>query len=65
MKCPHCGYEPTRGRPKRLDDRMIGKLRKKGQSLSEIAKKLGVTRGAVQASLKRAEYSSEADKGET
>lgn len=47
------GEEPTRGRPKTLDDAKVSKLHKAGKSLAEIAKKFGVTRGAVQAALKR------------
>ena len=53
MKCPQCGYQPPRGAPKKLDDAKVKKLRAKGLSLREIAAKLGVTHGAVQASLKR------------
>lgn len=53
MKCPNCGYEPPRGRPKELDDKDIKKMKRKGKSLAEIAEKYGVTRGAIQASLKR------------
>lgn len=52
-KCPQCGYEPPKGRPKALDDKKVAKLRKQGKSLAELAKKFGVTRGAIQASLKR------------
>lgn len=52
-KCPQCGYEPPRGRPKKLDDKKIKKLKAQGKSLAEIAEKFGVTRGAVQAALKR------------
>jgi transposase len=53
MKCPNCGYEPAKGRPKKLDDKKVKALSKSGKSLADIAKKFGVTRGAVQASLKR------------
>jgi len=53
MKCPNCGYEPLRGRPKKMDDKKVRKMRKAGNSLAEIADKFGVTRGAVQASLAR------------
>lgn len=52
-KCPQCGYEPPKGRPKALDDKRVAKLKRKGWSLAEIAKEFGVTRGAVQAALKR------------
>jgi transposase len=52
-KCPQCGYEPPNGRPKKLDDKKVKQLKKAGFSLSQIAKKFGVTRGAVQAALKR------------
>lgn len=53
MKCPKCGYEPPMGRPKKLDDKKVKQMKKDGKSLSEIAAKFGVTRGAVQAALKR------------
>jgi IS30 family transposase len=53
-KCPQCGYEPPKGRPQKLDDAKVRKLRKAGKSLAEIAAKFNVTRGAIQASLKRA-----------
>jgi hypothetical protein len=53
MRCPQCGYEPPIGRPKKLDDKKIQTLRKRGLSLREIASELGVTHGAVQAALKR------------
>lgn len=53
-KCPNCGYEPPKGRPKKLDDKKIKKLKARGKSLSEIAEMFNVTRGAVQAALKRA-----------
>ena len=52
-KCPQCGYEPPKGRPKKLDDAKVAKEKAKGKSLAEIAEKFGVTRGAVQAALKR------------
>jgi transposase len=52
-KCPNCGWEPTKGRPRKLDDAKVRKLREQGKSLAEIAKKFGVTRGAVQAALNR------------
>ena len=53
MKCLKCGYEPPKGRPKALDDKKVAKLKKDGKSLAEIAENFGVTRGAIQASLKR------------
>ncbi len=53
MKCPSCGYEPTRGRPKKIDDAKVRKMRSAGKPLAEIAEKFGVTRGAIQAALKR------------
>lgn len=53
MKCPNCGYEPPLGRPKKLDDKKIHKMRKAGKSLAEIADKFNVTRGAIQSALKR------------
>ena len=52
-KCPACGYEPPKGRPKKLDDRKVQAARKKGLSLAELAEKFKVTRGAIQAALKR------------
>ncbi len=54
MKCPNCGHTPTLGRPKRLDDKKVFKLAAAGLSLSDLAAKFKVTRGAIQASLKRA-----------
>lgn len=53
--CPTCGrpLPNPRGAPKKLDDAKMKKLRAKGLSLRAIAEKLGVTHGAVQASLKR------------
>ena len=53
MKCPNCGYEPPRGRPRNLDDVQAKRLRVKGLSLRAIAAKLGVTEGAIRAALKR------------
>lgn len=53
MKCPQCGYQPPKGRPKQLDDAKVKKLRDKGLSLADLAAKFGVTRGAIQAALKR------------
>ena len=53
MKCPNCGYEPPKGRPKKLDDKKIMDMKNKGKSLAEIAQKFNVTRGAIQASLRR------------
>lgn len=55
MICPKCGYSSAGriGRPKHIDDKRVAKLRAKGKTLAEIAKKLGVTRGAIQASLRR------------
>lgn len=51
-KCPHCNPTP-RGRPKKLDDQEVKKLKKKGLGIREIGRKLGVTHGAVRASLSR------------
>ena len=59
MKCPNCGYEPPRGRPKKLDDKKVRRMKKAGDSLAEIAGLFGVSRGAVQASLKRSNRKSE------
>lgn len=53
MKCPQCGYQPPRGRPKTLDAAKMQKLRDKGLSYREVAAKLGCTEGAVRAALKR------------
>lgn len=53
MKCTNCGYAPPRGRPRKLDDARILKYHEKGYSLYRIADTMGVTRGAIQASLKR------------
>lgn len=53
MKCPQCGYQPPRGRPKKLNDAKVKALHAKGLSLREIAAKLGVTHGAIRASLER------------
>lgn len=53
MKCPQCGYKPPKGRPKKIDDQKVKSLKKQGKSLSEIAARLGVTKGAIQASIKR------------
>jgi len=53
MKCPKCGYAPPLGRPKGLDDKKVRKLILDGWSLRAIAAHLGVTHGAVQASMKR------------
>ena len=52
-KCPQCGYEPPKGRPKKLDDKKIKALTKEGWSLQALATTFNVTRGAIQASLKR------------
>jgi biotin operon repressor len=52
-KCPACGFEPPRGRPKKLDVAKVKKLKAKKLSGREIARQLGVTEGAVRAALKR------------
>jgi transposase len=52
-KCPQCGYQPPRGRPKKLDEEKAKKLRKQGLSFRAIAAKLGCTEGAIRAALKR------------
>jgi len=54
-KCPQCGYQPPKGRPKKLKDSHVRFKRERGWSLAKIAKHYDVTRGAIQASLKRAE----------
>jgi transposase len=52
-KCPNCGWEPSRGAPKKFDVEKAAKMRVKGLSYRAIAAKLGVTEGAVRAALKR------------
>jgi IS30 family transposase len=52
-KCPKCGYTPPKGRPKEVDDLKVRQFRLRGFSLAEIAERLGVTRGAIQAAIKR------------
>jgi DNA-binding NarL/FixJ family response regulator len=42
-----------KGRPRQIDDAEVAKLRTCGLSLADIADQLGVTRGAIQAALKR------------
>ncbi len=54
-----CTLMPSRGRPKRVDDEMVENFRLKGRSLAWIAEKFGVTRGAIQASLKRTQQAFE------
>ena len=56
MKCPKCGYAPIKGRPKKLDDAKVTKLKDKGMSLQEIADKLDVSKGAIQFALKRSKH---------
>lgn len=51
--CKRCGFEPKRGHPQKLNDKKVLTLRSRGLSLAQVAKKFGVTRGAIQASLKR------------
>lgn len=53
MKCPQCGYEPPKGRPKKLNDAKVKKLSAKGLSVRKIAETLGVSKGAVQGALGR------------
>ena len=53
MKCPQCGYQPKRGRPKKLPDKQIRNLVNKKYSLAEIAEIYGVTKGAIWSSLQR------------
>lgn len=60
MKCPKCGKygfkaknKKRTGRPKKINDQEVKCLHDRGKSLSEIARKFSVTRGAIQASLKR------------
>lgn len=58
MKCPNCGFERPRGRPKKLNDKLVSKLRAQGLSLAEIADKIGVPRSSVQSALTRMEKKS-------
>ncbi len=53
MRCPKCGHQPTLGRPRLLDDYKVRTLHSCGLSLGEIAKKLRVSKAAVQQSLRR------------
>lgn len=39
-----------------VDDERVKKMRTAGKSLSKIAEKMGVTRGAIQASLRRLDH---------
>lgn len=48
QECAH-----LKGRPKKLDEVKIMKLRLAGKSLAEIADKFGVTRGAIQSVIRR------------
>jgi len=41
------------GRPRKVDDAKIKRLRADGATLGDLANLFGVTRGAIQASLKR------------
>ena len=51
--CTACGFhKPKNGRPRAFDYERARKLSKK-YSLREVAEKLGVTHGAVQAALKK------------
>jgi IS30 family transposase len=52
MKCPKCGHAFP-GRPKLLDDIKVRELKKSGLNNRQIADKFGVTRGAIQYSIKR------------
>ncbi len=57
MKCPKCGQAVKAkklGRPRKLDDKLVRTYHRTfSTGLAETAKEFGVTRGAVQASLKR------------
>jgi predicted DNA-binding protein YlxM (UPF0122 family) len=53
MKCPKCGFSPKLGRPKKLPDKKIKALAKTGWSLQALATTYNVTRGAIQAAIKR------------
>ena len=61
MKCPKCGYMPPKGRPKKLNDKKIAALAKTGWSLQALATTFKVTRGAIQASLRRFKTGSESE----
>lgn len=58
VNCPICGkpgyVPPAKGRPKKTNDAAILAAKKRGRSLAQIADRYGITRGAVQAALKRA-----------
>lgn len=54
MPCQKCGYSPPMGRPKKLNDKKIYKLALTGWSLTALATQFEVTRGAIQAAIKRA-----------
>jgi hypothetical protein len=57
MICPSCnksGYvRPKMGRPIEVDDAKIRRLFGGGYNQCQISRMLGISRGAVQASLKR------------
>lgn len=53
MKCPACGFEPTLGRPREIDDAEVLQARAAGCTLRDIAKKFGVTHGAIRNVLLR------------
>lgn len=54
LKCPRCGYQPRRGPPQKLNDALVLWCRENTTySLQEIALMFDVTKGAIQASLKR------------
>jgi hypothetical protein len=52
MKCPKCGHV-LRGRPHVVDDTKVQAMIKEGWSIAAIGRKFGVTRAAIQYSIRR------------
>lgn len=52
-QCVQCGHVRRRGAIQKLNDKKVRSLRNKGLSLAELAEKFEVTRGGIQASLRR------------
>jgi hypothetical protein len=53
MKCPQCGYQPPRGRPREIDEKRVIALANQKMSLRGIAKEMGITHSSVRTVLKR------------
>lgn len=54
--CEKCGHKPAEkqlGRPKTIDDAAVKFFRRMGWSMAKIAAEMGVSKGAVQGSVKR------------